>query len=777
MLAQSFPRPYNQNLGETAENPLMSVTDDIKARLDIATYINQYVPLQKKGRYQKACCPFHSEKTPSFVVNEDQQSWRCFGACADGGDIFSFAMRYHGWDFKEALNELGKLAGIEVRQQSDEQKQRQAYTDKLRGILNEAAEAYQRKLFDPNDAGAQAALRYAREQRGLSDETIRAFGIGFAPEGWQNMAGYLTGMGYDENDIIAAGLASRSEKSGKIYDRFRNRLIVAIRDERGRVVGFGGRILDPDDSPKYLNSPQSAVFDKSQLLFGLDLAKEDIRNKGTAVIVEGYMDVITAHQAGFHNVVAQMGTAMTETQLQLIAPKWAKTIVLALDSDAAGQNATMRSLEVARQTLREGHAGSLGIDMRVLQIPNAKDPDDLIRETPEQWESLVKNAMSVADFVIAIETADLPDDAPLYLREEIARRLAPILLATENDLYQNENAQKLARRLLISERDLLRIAQAAHLEEEAKRQRQAYQPPPQQPSPTPRGERRQNLPPQPPTDTQSQDVDVMGSFKVTEEEPNFPEINYDDADAPPDDSYEDVPPPPPDMNGVPPPPRYGSSSGKKTTSAPPTAAAMPPPPPPQPRRTERERYVLGRLIEQPELYPQVNQVLNAGRQSLNNPHPIVFEPFNEKDFSTPDMQALMRLFLASLHQDDMTEQDFVERNLDFDLRETFELVMIDPSSFRLFDETRISPDERKKVDHFSRTNGAIVTSRRDVIAQALRLRHNRLDSLKHEIRLMQINAKSLGDRDEMSLFGQELFRLTRSVYRLEMETVQVNRPY
>ncbi len=457
----------------------MSATEDIKARLNIVDYVQQHVPLKKAGRYYKANCPFHAEKTPSFVVNEDTQSWRCFGSCAEGGDIFSFAMKYHGWDFKEALTELGKAAGVEVRKQTPQQKERYEHLDKLRGLLDAAADAYHTKLYDSEDPSAVQALRYARETRGLTDETIAAFGMGYAPPGWTNMLDHLVEMGYTANEVIEAGLASKSERSGKIFDRFRNRLLVPIRDRRGRVVGFGGRVLDPDDSPKYLNSPQSPVFDKSKLLFGLDLAQRAIRDSETAVIVEGYMDAISAHQAGYRNVVAQMGTAMTETQLSLIAPRWAKKVVLALDADAAGQSATRRSLETARDTLKQDFTGRLSVDMRVLQIPGAKDPDDLLREDPAQWGVLVDTARSVAEYVIDTSAAALPPNASPQQREATARDILPLLMATESEFYRQDNIQKLALRMLIPERTLFQWAAA---------QKQAAQKPkprPVQPSEVP----------------------------------------------------------------------------------------------------------------------------------------------------------------------------------------------------------------------------------------------------------------------------------------------------
>jgi DNA primase len=448
----------------------VSVADEIKAKLDIVHYIQQYVPLKKAGRYYKAPCPFHPEKTPSFLANPDTQSWRCFGSCAEGGDIFNFAMKFHGWSFTEALTELGKLAGVEVRPQSPQQKEQDAYRDELRGLMQAAADFYAQKLWETS-----AVLDYVRQKRGLTDDTIARFGVGFAPNSWNATLDYMRTLGYSDDMVIEVGLARRHE-SGRVYDYFRNRLMIPIRDERGRVIGFGARALDPNDNPKYLNSPQTPLFDKSRTLYALDFARGAIRDEETAVIVEGYMDAIQAHQAGFNNVVAQMGTALTEAQLKQIAPRWAKKIILALDSDAAGQNATLRSLEVARATLQADYTGKLSVDMRVLHIPDAKDPDDLIREAPEQWASLVSAATPVADYVIEVEVGTLPENASLQEREAVARRVLPMLVASENNLYQKDNIQKLALKLRIMEKDLLTWAS------EQRRVAEARPPRPVQPS-------------------------------------------------------------------------------------------------------------------------------------------------------------------------------------------------------------------------------------------------------------------------------------------------------
>ena len=430
----------------------MSVTDEIKSRIDIVAYVQRHVPeLKKAGRNHKACCPFHNEKTPSFVVNPERGTWHCFGACSEGGDLFTFAQKMHGWDFKEALRELAAEAGVQLRPQTPEQKTQNDRLDRLRGLVKTAAELFQGRL---HSGAADSVAAYLREARGLRDDTIEDFQLGYAPESWDWLLKSLRGLGYGDDDIVEVGLAVRNER-GRVYDRFRNRLMIPIRDERGRAVGFGGRALASEDSAKYINSPQSAVFDKSRLLFGLDMARRAIRESGTAVIVEGYMDVIQAHQAGYFNVAAQMGTAMTEKQIRLIAPRYARKIVLALDADEAGQNAARRSLDVARQALADDFAGRLSVDLRILQMPEGKDPDDLLRKSPARWESLVDDAQAVADFVIGMETESLSPGASLQERQSIALALLPILLASENNLYQQDNIQKLSRRLRISERELL----------------------------------------------------------------------------------------------------------------------------------------------------------------------------------------------------------------------------------------------------------------------------------------------------------------------------------
>jgi DNA primase len=579
----------------------MSVAEEIKARLDIVTYIQQYVPLKKSGRYYKACCPFHTERTPSFVVNPDTQSWRCFGACAEGGDVFNFAMKQHGWSFPEALEELGRQVGVEPRKQSPLERQRAERMDALRGLLGTAAEIYHRHLLDEDDA-SRAVLAYARDKRGLSDETIGVFQIGYAPPGWQNILDELSRLGYDEEQIIEAGLAIKND-AGRVYDRFRNRLMIPIRDERGRVVGFGARALHPDDNPKYMNSPQTPVFDKSRLLFGLDTAKQAIRDSETAVIVEGYLDVIQAHQAGYTNLVAQMGTAMTEAQLKLLVPRYARKIILALDADAAGQNATRRSLETARQTLEADYAGRLSVDIRVLQTPGAKDPDDLIREAPETWAQLVESAVPVADYVIELEAAALPEGATIQERETVARRVLPILAASESDLYKHDNLQKLALRLHIPERDLLSWAS-----EELQAQRKRARPPDR-------------------------------SLPVADNQP--PPIDYDAEPLPPPEYLED------EYDA------YGDPDHPAVVT-------------PSPERDGRaaEAYGLRLLIQYPEAYYQINRRLRelAGDDAALRQGPLC--DLDVDDFTRRDCRALAQMFISAVQQDEMDVLEFLRARLD-----------------------------------------------------------------------------------------------------------------
>jgi len=440
----------------------MSVIDEVKSRLDIVEVISAYIPLQKAGRNYKALCPFHSEKTPSFVVFPESERWHCFGACGEGGDVFTFVMKREGWDFRTALEELARRAGVELRPRTPAQKQAEEEADRLRELLAAAARYYHHLLLHALEA---EAVRDYVAKRGLSDETVEQFSLGYSLPGWDNARAYLTEQGYTVDEIIKVGMLVQKADTGSTYDRFRDRLMIPIRDVKGHVIGFGARTLDPEGVPKYLNSPQTAFFDKSHTLFGLDMARRAIRDEDRAVIVEGYMDVMQAHQAGFSNVVAQMGTALTEAQLRQLQ-RYTKRLVLALDPDAAGINATLRGVEVAQETLEQewepvfdprglvGYEGRLGAEIRVLRLPRGQDPDDLIREEPQRWAGLVEGAVSVVDFYLQmlLEGIDLDDTKA---KAQVVDTLLPILRAVTNPVEREDYAQKIARALQVDARSVL----------------------------------------------------------------------------------------------------------------------------------------------------------------------------------------------------------------------------------------------------------------------------------------------------------------------------------
>lgn len=405
----------------------MSIIAQIKEKLDIVEYINRHVPLKKKGRNWEACCPFHSEKTPSFKVSQDKQSWHCFGSCAEGGDLFAFAQKFHNWDTKQAIDELAKLAGITV------QRGRRARTnERLYGLLSAAADAFQDALW--TSPKAQHARDYLAG-RGFQRDILDAFQIGVHPSQYSGagpiraMCDYLMGMGYSGSELIATGIAAVGD-DGKPRDRLVGRLIIPIHDHRGRVVGFTGRRLDGDKRNKYINTPSTDIFHRDQILFGLHRAKIA---GDTAVIVEGNLDVIQAHQAGFTNVIAQMGTALTDAQLEHLTK--AQTIVLALDGDAAGQSATQRDIE---QCIK------LSLDLRIITLPDDLDPDNIIVEDPDRWRALVRDATPVADYLMDREFAALEANASIVQREALVKKLLPILLSTESDIYKRDSLQKLA---------------------------------------------------------------------------------------------------------------------------------------------------------------------------------------------------------------------------------------------------------------------------------------------------------------------------------------------
>ena len=377
----------------------MDPKDEIKAKIDLVDLISEYIPLKQAGSVSwKGLCPFHAEKSPSFHVSRDRQIWHCFG-CGEGGDCFAFVMKIEGLDFPEALRQLGIKAGIEVaRFSSTESNEKQ----RLIAANTFAASCYRKILLEATFA---ANARAYLAKRGISDTLAEAFGLGLAPDAWDTLALEFAKRGLSETDGERAGLLMRRKQGSGFIDRFRNRIMIPLRDAQGNTVGFTGRIFTAppivqasnppsshDVGPKYMNSPETPVYHKGGILFGLDLAKKSIREKGTVIIVEGNLDVIASHKAGIENIVASSGTALTEIQLQLLK-RYTTTIIFSFDADAAGFKAAGRGITLARQA---------GFDVRVAELPASagKDPDEAVQKDPNLWRAAVEKTVPIMQYFI-----------------------------------------------------------------------------------------------------------------------------------------------------------------------------------------------------------------------------------------------------------------------------------------------------------------------------------------------------------------------------------------
>jgi DNA primase len=441
----------------------MTVIDEIKSRIDVVDLVSETVTLRRSGKNYTGFCPFHeNSRTPAFVVFSDSGTWRCFGQCNDGGDIFKFLMKKEGWDFPEALRYLAERAGVQLKAPTQEEQASAEEHAALRQLLEDAVTFYRHNLT--NTPAGQDAFRYLVEKRGLTPETIENFGLGYAPQSWDAAVTYFLGKGFSDADLLAVGLASERE-SGGIYDRFRHRVIFPIRDERGRMTGFGARILNPEDVPKFLNSPQTPLFDKGHLLYGLDQARKAIRAQDQVVIVEGYLDVIALHQGGFPNAVSPMGTALSEHQLNLLK-RYSRRIVLALDPDAAGDKATLRGLQIARQAMdREsdpvfdargllGHEARLNADIRVTTLPEGLDPDEIVNRDPAEWERIVQEARPVVIHVMETLAAGM-DLNDAKAKNALAAQIMPLIQDVPSAIERETYLQRLARLLRVSEETLV----------------------------------------------------------------------------------------------------------------------------------------------------------------------------------------------------------------------------------------------------------------------------------------------------------------------------------
>ncbi len=382
----------------------MSDTQLIKDKLDIVDFIGEYVQLKPGGINHKGLCPFHREKSPSFMVNRERQSWKCFG-CGKGGDIFSFVQEMEGMEFVEALKYLANRAGVMLTNTRSEVNSSQK--NRIKDINVLAARLYHHILL--KTSAGKPALAYL-ERRGVTRQTIEEWQIGFVPDQWDVLTKFLLKKGHSIDDIVAAGLTimrdGADQRTGRgFYDRFRGRIMFPISDIHGNVVGFTGRVLVETEQSggKYVNTPQTLVYDKSRVVFALDKAKQEIRTKGFVVMVEGQMDVIACHQAGMKQVVATSGTAMTDEQIKLLK-RYANELRIAFDADSAGESAAKRGIHVAIKQ---------GMGVRVIQIPagKGKDPDECLKQNPEVWFTAVEQARDIMEwyFERALLNGDLSD--------------------------------------------------------------------------------------------------------------------------------------------------------------------------------------------------------------------------------------------------------------------------------------------------------------------------------------------------------------------------------
>lgn len=359
------------------------IIEKIKENNDIVEIIQEKVNLKRSGANYTGLCPFHSEKTPSFSVSRQKQIYKCFG-CGEGGNVITFLMKTQKLNFEEAIRILAQRAGIEIPEENEEQTGARLAKETLENINRTAARFY----FDNLRQNPKARSYFLN--RGIEEATITKFGLGFAPDSWDALYKHLLAKGYRDEDIKSSGLMSGQDR-GKCYDRFRNRLIFPVFDYRGRVTGFGARVFD-DSKPKYLNSPETLLFHKGTNLYGLNFALKSLKNDDdTLIVVEGYMDCISLHQAGIYQAVAALGTALTAAQARLMK-RYVKKVITSFDADAAGQTATLRGLEILVNE---------GFEVRILEIPDGKDPDDYIKAHGQAaFKALMANALSFTEFQI-----------------------------------------------------------------------------------------------------------------------------------------------------------------------------------------------------------------------------------------------------------------------------------------------------------------------------------------------------------------------------------------
>ena len=436
----------------------MESIDLIKQRLDIIDIASDYLKLTKAGSNHKALCPFHTEKTPSFIINPERQTWHCFGACGVGGDVIELVIKIEKINFSEALKILAQRAGVQLNNNSGPDKNSRLYE-----INFEACEFYKSQLELPEGKKAKEYI----DNRGINDEASETFEFGFSPYTNSNLVSKLTSIGFKEIEIIQSGLAIKRENN-QVRDFFYGRLMIPIKNSNGRVIGFGARVLD-DTNPKYINTPSTPIFDKKSVLFGLSVASKGIRDDNSVVVVEGYLDVITAYQFGFKNVVASMGTALTANQVGSLKSR-TNNFVLAMDSDSAGREAVLRSLRNTYRVFERQLGQKSEVNLSVVLMPSGKDPDTQIRNNLSEWKKNIASPVPFVQFVIdsIIEKYDINSSSG---KGQVVGEIAPLITNMVNPFEQDHYIDLLAGKLTVK-REIVESALAKSMTGSA-RKRQA----------------------------------------------------------------------------------------------------------------------------------------------------------------------------------------------------------------------------------------------------------------------------------------------------------------
>lgn len=402
--------------------------EEIKKRIDIVDFIGNFIPLKKAGRNFKANCPFHQEKTPSFIISPDRQIWHCFGACQDGGDVIKFLMKWENLTFYEALRELAEKVGIKLKRVDFEDRAWQK-KERLFSLNNLTVEFYHYLLT--KHAIGEKAIAYLKSRQ-LNKNIIKTFDLGYSPSSWDSLFKFLKKKGYGPLEMMEAGVVLKSDRGG-FYDRFRKRLIFPLKDVRGNVLGFSGRILDEESEAKYVNTPETLLYHKRETLFGIHLAKEAIKDKNQAIVVEGEFDMISCFQEGVVNTVAVKGSSVTKDQLMLLK-RYTKKVALALDADLAGIETTKRAINDAE---------SLDFEIGVVTFDFGKDPDEAIKNDPSLFKKIVEKPIPIYDFIIDLSVKkNKGEDA--FAKKNVADEVIPFIANIENPIVQSYYVKKIA---------------------------------------------------------------------------------------------------------------------------------------------------------------------------------------------------------------------------------------------------------------------------------------------------------------------------------------------